>query len=121
MAGRKAGSPNRSEFIRKHLSAKPEAKLSDVNDAWKKAGNSGELTATLFYQVKSKAGFVRGRGKRGGARRGRPPASASSAPGGYLAIEQALDGLIATAVRLGDDRLATDLRSARRHASVKLV
>jgi hypothetical protein len=123
MAGRKAGSPSRSEFIRKQLSAKPESKLSDINEAWKKAGNSGEITATLFYQVKSKAGGVR-------RRRGRPPGSGKRGPGrppraagnsSYLAIEQALDALIGAAESMNDQTLADNLRTARRSVSAKLV
>jgi hypothetical protein len=123
MAGRKAGSPSRSEFIRKQLSAKPESKLSDINEAWKKSGNSGEITATLFYQVKSKAGGGRrrrgrppGSGKRGP---GRPPRSAGNAS--YLAIEQALDALIGAAESMNDQTLADNLRTARRSVSAKLV
>lgn len=126
----KSGRPNRSEFIRQHLSQNPGAKLADVNQAWKKAGNSGSLTPTLFYQVKSKAGFAkRRRGRRPGRPAGRPTGRGPGRPprvmqaGGsdYAAIEESLDALIATATNLGDVRLASDLRAARRHASAKLV
>jgi len=122
MAGRKAGSPSRSDFIRKQLASKPESKLAEVNEAWKKAGNSGEITATLFYQVKSKAGHV----KRTGARRGRPPgrpagSGAPKASSGYASIEATLDSLIATAESLGDRSLADSLRTTRRIVSAKLV
>ena len=129
MAGRKAGSPSRSDFIRKQLASKPDLKLSEANEAWKKAGNSGEITATLFYQVKSKAGHVK---HRTGARRGRPGrrpgtsvvASSVRAHGGggsYLTIEATLDSLIATAEGLGDRTLADSLRTTRRIVSAKLV
>ena len=130
MAGRKAGSPSRSEFIRKQLAAKPEAKLAEVNEAWKKAGNSGDITATLFYQVKSKAGHAK---PRTGKRRGRPPGrpagsvAVASSParshggGSYLSIEATLDSLIATAESLGDRTLADSLRTTRRVVSAKLV
>lgn len=123
MAGRKAGSPSRSDFIRKQLASKPESKLAEVNEAWKKAGNSGEITATLFYQVKSKAGHV----KRTGARRGRPPGrpagsgATKSSSGGYASIEATLDSLIATAEGMGDRSLAESLRTTRRIVSAKLV
>jgi hypothetical protein len=124
MAGRKAGSPSRSEFIRKVLATKADAKLADINEAWKKAGHSGEITTTLFYQVKSKSGHSK---RRGGKRRGRPPGSGRAASAvvgdssGYIVIEQALDQLIAVADRKGDRDLADSLRTARRHVFAKLV
>lgn len=128
MAGRKAGSPSRSDFIRKFLSSNPSGKLPDVNEAWKKSGQSGEITATLFYQVKSKSGHSKKR--RGGRRRGRPPravaaATSSSAPAaggsGYAMIERTLDQLVFAADKMKDTKLTELLRDARRHASAKLV
>lgn len=128
MAGRKAGSPSRSDFIRKQLGAKPEMNLTEINEAWKKAGNSGDITATLFYQVKSKAGLSKRRGRRGRRGPGRPrgtttvaASTTSNGHGSYLSIEQALDSLVANAVSLGDKALAESLRNARRLASSKLV
>jgi hypothetical protein len=122
MAGRKAGSPSRSDFIRKQLASKPEVKLSEINEAWKKAGHTGEITATLFYQVKSKGGAPkrrRGRPPGSGRGPGRPPRATGS--GSYLAIEQALDSLITSAELIGDQSLADALRTARRTVSAKLV
>lgn len=122
MAGRKAGSPSRSEFIRKVLSSKPDAKLAEINEAWKKSGQSGEITATLFYQVKSKLGTGkkrRGRPPGSGRGPGRPPRAAGHSS--YLAIEQALDALIGAAESMGDATLADNLRTTRRSVSAKLV
>lgn len=106
MAGRKAGSPSRSEFIRKQLTAKPETKLAEINEAWKKAGHSGEITATLFYQVKSKSGGAKT------GRRGRPrkdstaaPSSASSS-GSPVKLLQAASAFISEAGSV-DNAIAT--------------
>lgn len=107
MAGRKAGSPSRSEFIRKFLDAKTDGKLADVNEAWKKSGHSGEITATLFYQVKSKSGQVRSTG-----RRGRPPKAASNgnhsvkASGGSLELLRAASSFVSVAGSV-DNAIAT--------------
>lgn len=132
--------PNRSAFIREKLAADPSAKVKQINAAWKEAGNLGEISNTLYYQVKGTLGIRgtgRGRGRPPGsgaaasatgaaapARRGRPPRvqeSSGDANGSYLSIEESLDKLISQAQELRDSSLVSDLKAARRRVSVKLV
>lgn len=119
MAGKKAGAPSRSAFIRDQLAKNKKSKFDDINEAWKKSGHSGGITRTLFYQVKSKK-----RGRRGGRRgRGASEAAAAERPSSeiYLAIEISLERLGEQAHGLGNKQLAEALRAARRIASAKLV
>lgn len=122
--GRKAGGPNRSEFIREILTANPQTSAREVQEKWTASGNKDKLNPTLFYLVKSKLGLTSG--VRGGRRAGRPSAAAgrmgrTGQNGGYLEIEQALDRLISQAEGLRDNKLADDLRQARRRASTALI
>lgn len=126
-AKKRGGGPNRSAFIRDQLTENPSAKLNDVNEAWTSQGNSGEITGTLYYQVKKSMGLSKGRKKRRGRAVAAPMANhsesakLSSGAEGYLAIEKTLDKLIAQAGELGDSKLSDELRAARRRASAKLV
>ena len=49
--------PTKSEFLRKHLSKNPELDLKQLNRRWAKAGQPGEISSALFYQVRSKLGI----------------------------------------------------------------
>ncbi|QDU64504.1 hypothetical protein Pan216_53940 [Planctomycetes bacterium Pan216] len=135
MAGKKTGGPNKSAFARDFLKKKPDASVKDVQAAWNTDGNKDELNPTLVYQMKSKLGLARGRGRRkkkkasakaspvsatpAVARRGRP--LGDDRAGSYEAIETQLDRLVAEAEALGDRSLASELRSARRYCSAKLI
>lgn len=110
MAGRKKGAPSRSAFIREQLKTNSKLSLSDVNDLWKKS-HRGDITGTLFYQVKSKLGITRGKNGRAGRRSGNS----------YLAIEMSLEKLVAETEAIGNKDLAEALRTARRMASAQLV
>jgi len=118
MAGKKAGAPSRSAFIRDLRLKNKKLSYDEANEAWKKAGHSGGITRTLFYQAKSKS---RGRKRRG--RRGAEAQAAVARPSSesYLAIEISLERLGAQAHDLGNKQLAEALRTARRIASAKLV
>lgn len=123
MAGKKAGAPSRSEFIRNTLANNRKASFDEVNEAWKKAGNTGVITRTLYHQVKSKSGFSRGR-KRRGRKRGEgaaPTAAVRPASNTYFEIEISLERLVAQAESIANKQLADALRSARRLASAKLL
>jgi hypothetical protein len=126
-AKKRAGGPNRSAFIRDQLNANPGAKLGDVQEAWSSAGNSGEITGTLYYQVKKSMGLSNRRKKKKGRAAAAPTGSpsisveTSNSAEGYLAIEKSLDKLIAQAGELGDTKLTEELRVARRRASARLV
>ncbi|QDU62670.1 hypothetical protein Pan216_35370 [Planctomycetes bacterium Pan216] len=124
MARKKAAGPNKSAFIREQLGANPEASAKDVSQNWAKQ-HRGTINATLFYQVKSGMGLSSGRrgrrkGKKASARLPRKVAAASGG-GDYAKIEAQLDLLISQALELKDDRLATHLKQARRHASARLI
>lgn len=137
MAGRKKGAPSQSEFIRKFLFEHPTGNLAGVNEAWKKAGNSSAITATRYYQVKSKAGFARtgkrGRPRKNTERRGmpvvinghqlRPIKRFDPTPKklGYTLIENQLDELVTLSTSLADHDLAESLRKSRRLASAKIA
>ena len=126
-AKKRAGGPNRSAFIREQLNADPGAKLGDVKEAWSAAGNPGEITGTLYYQVKKTMGLSNRRKKKKGRASEAPVGGSSvsvepsSTSETYLAIEKSLDKLIAQAGEIGDARLSEELRVARRRASAKLV
>lgn len=118
MAGRKAGAPSRSKFIRETLGSNSNMSLEDINEAWKSAGHRGGIKGSLFYQVKSKSGLRR----KGKGRRGRPRGRVGKASAnGYLEIEVGLEGLVAQAETIGNKDLAEAIRTARRLASAKLV
>ncbi|MBX9654926.1 hypothetical protein K2Y11_15045 [bacterium] len=136
MAGRKKGAPSQSEFIREKLTANPKLNLAGINDVWKAEQKSGEITATLFYQVKSKLGFARkraGRPRKNTERRGmpvvinghqlRPIKRFDQTPNkiGYASIENQLDELVTLSTLLGDHDLAESLRKSRRLASAKIA
>lgn len=120
MAGRKKGAPNKSLFIRGVLESNSKATAAEVAEAWKKAGNSGTVIPTLYYQVKRKMGLGR-KGRRGRPRKGAAAPAAATGANHYLSIEQKLDALIAQAMEARDGKLAEGLRAARRIASSHLV
>ena len=123
--------PNRSEFIRKNLLENPELGPRDLANLWRESGFPGELSSSLFYQVKARRGTPTGQRGRppGTGKKAAPttPAARTVATGvgtsdpGFGAVETTLDQLIPVADRLGDRRLADLLRQARRRASAKLV
>lgn len=133
MAGRKrSAGTNKSEFIRNVLEKNPEASAKDVQTAWTEAGETEELNPTLYYQIRQKLGLSRGRGRRRGGRKRKAEAGATpvaaravtangSSNDDYLALESQIDKLVAQAEAIGDSKLASDLRQARRRVSAKLL
>lgn len=131
-AKKRADGPNRSAFIRDKLNEDPNTKLEAITEAWVNEGNEGEITPTLYYQIRKQMGLSnrrrkkRGRpaGTAGRPRRRAAETTAVAASGGdnvYDEIESTLDELIRRALELGDRKLSDDLRMARRRASAKLV
>jgi hypothetical protein len=48
--------PNKSAFLRDLFKKNPTLKEAEVNEAWQKAGNEGEIGLTLYYNVKREFG-----------------------------------------------------------------
>lgn len=129
--------PNKSAFIREQLRKSPNAGARDVADAWSKEGHPGEISQTLYYQVKKNMASghpKREREKISAAPAPAPAPAAAAAPrravsapvastgnSGYLVIEQTLDALVQQAEDIPDSDLAADLRLARRRVSAKLI
>ena len=61
-------SSNKSTFLEEWLKSHPESKESEVADAWKSAGNSGTISPSLFYKIKSDLG-LQVRKRKAGAKR----------------------------------------------------
>ncbi len=59
-AKRRGDEPSRSGFIRDQLGKNPKLSLKELIEAWKGGGNTGTITPTLFYQVRSKLGLAQG-------------------------------------------------------------
>jgi hypothetical protein len=121
---RRGDEPSRSGFIRDQLRENAKLSLKEIIEAWRAQGNTGTITPTLFYQVRSKLGLARGVRRR---RRRQAPVAAEAAArpqpdkSDYLSIEATLDHLVAQAVAMKDNRLAEALRGARRAASARLL
>ena len=144
MAGRKKGSKSKSAWLRKLLAEKKDRSFADVEGLWKIEGDGSKLTPTLFYQVRSKAGFAT---KRDGKKRGRKPTAAkTSAKRGvgrprktetvrgvarttdaadpsaaYIHLEKALEGFIGWAAAIGDKQLSESLRHSMRIVGSRLI
>jgi hypothetical protein len=63
-----ASSSSKSSFLEEWLKSHPQSKESEVAEAWKSAGNSGTISPSLFYKIKSDLG-LHIRKRRGGAKR----------------------------------------------------
>lgn len=50
---------SKSEFIRNALTKDADLNLNQINDLWTRSGGDGEITASLFYQVRRKMGLKR--------------------------------------------------------------
>jgi hypothetical protein len=123
---------SQSGFIREHLNADRDVKYRVVADAWKTAGNPGEIKSSLFYLVKNKMGLAKGKPAK---KLGRPRkatgavASVVASPAPiendaavtYREIEGTLDTLVHQAMELRNLQLAESLLAARRRASIQLV
>lgn len=125
-AKRRGDEPSRSGFIRDQLGKNPKLSLKELIQAWKDGGNTGTITPTLFYQVRSKLGLAQGVRRRRRKRRGAAAAAADTGraqpdKSDYVSIEATLDHLVAQAVAMKDNRLAEALRGARRAASARLL
>lgn len=134
-AGRSGGSPdepNRSEYIRKNLLENPDLSASQLTAQWNEEGFSGELTPSLFYQVKRRMGLSTKRGSSKPSTTARKTRvlprktnktsnTSTDRQSEYSRIERTLDSLIGDADQIKDTALATALRQARRVASAALV
>jgi hypothetical protein len=49
-------SQNKSAFLRELFQKNPEVKEAEAAQAWQKAGNEGEISGSLYYNIKSTAG-----------------------------------------------------------------
>ena len=56
-------SQNKSAFLRDLFQKNPEVKEAEANQAWSKAGNEGEISGSLFYNIKSTAAKSSGSGE----------------------------------------------------------
>ncbi|GAC1469179.1 MAG: hypothetical protein NVSMB9_12700 [Isosphaeraceae bacterium] len=58
MAKKKAAKPEtKSDFLRNVLGKKPELDLHQINRLWTKSGHAGEISAGLYYQIRSRLGI----------------------------------------------------------------
>lgn len=105
---------NRSEFIRNQLAENPKASASEIQEAWKKAGNKDEFSAALYYQVKRSIAPKK-------RKRKKSEFEESTISDTYLHIERKVDQLITQATSVNDTKLVESLRNARRIVGSKLV
>ena len=52
-----ASSSNKSTFLEEWLKNHPDSRENEVAEAWKSAGNSGTISPSLFYKIKSDLGL----------------------------------------------------------------
>ncbi len=71
--------PNKSAFLRELFQKNPALTLEGATEAWQKAGNEGEVSSSLFYNIKREA--TGGAGEGGAAPR-KPKAKAAKGPKG---------------------------------------
>ena len=124
MAKKKVVRSGATAFVRDFLGQNPEASGKEVEAAWKKAGHKAPFHQSMVYKIKGDLGLSskrrKKRRKKAVAAEAAPVAAAD--PGAeFLAIEKALDSLIAKAEGLKDAKLAEALRAARRRVGAKLV
>ncbi len=123
----------KSMFIKELLIDNPLANHEAVNEAWRKAGMPGRISATLVSRMRSRMGLAGnlGRGRRSkkkaGTRGGRPSGFAPSAANGsargvargkrsLMDLEIDIDRLLMKVVEVGTlSEVENDLRRARRH------
>jgi hypothetical protein len=127
-------------FVKEVLNDNPQANAEAVNEAWKAAGMSGSISATLISNIRSRlglAGNLRGRRRRKakttGARRGRPPMHEAGSNGTALVktrgrqsdlmgLEVEIDRLLMKVAAIGTlPEVENALRKARRQLYAGLV
>ncbi len=128
-------------FVKEVLNDNPLANAEAVNEAWRAAGMSGGISATLVSRIRSRMGLAGnlGRGRRSrtkttGARPGRPLARVQAGSNGtgpvkmrgrsrdLMDLEVEIDRLLMKVVEIGTlPEVANALRKARRHLYAGLV
>ena len=141
MPARVTRSQGKSMFVKEVLNDNPLANAAAVNEAWRAAGMSGGISATLVTNIRSRmglAGNLRGGRPRGtkttGTRRGRPPIQVRAGENGtgpvktrgrksdLMDLEVEIDRLLMRVVEIGTLPEVEDaLRKARRHLYAGLV
>ena len=48
--------PSKSAFVEELLGREPEANMKQVNEAWASAGHEGQISPSIYYKVKKRAG-----------------------------------------------------------------
>lgn len=87
---------NKSEFVSDLLQKNPDVKEQGVMDAWKKAGNEGTISSSLYYTTKAAlkreaagaGGDDAGASPRASAKKPGPKKSAAAAVGGKNAAQE---------------------------------
>ena len=134
-------SQGKSMFVKEVLNDNPLANAAAVNEAWRAAGMSGGISATLVSNIRSRmglAGNVRGRRRRRTkttvTREGRPPSQVRAGENGtgpvktrrsrtdLMELEVGIDRLLMKVVEIGTLPEVEDaLRKARRNLYAGLV